>query len=1367
MLQMKHTIRRTLLLVALTLAGSVQYRGLRAEDVSQVRILSSSDRSIAFEYHPLYTEGREVQGSRGERFFLMDFEGSRTPAYSEERIGTPDLKYKFLPLAFPGRAGHAVQVIASDYEDLANVLYAPVPALRVRDEMIEIERYGVNAEAYRTAAFLPSDVVVLGSVDQVRSMFTGGVMIHPLQYNPATRTLRKYTRLVVEVVFGPVEAGVGATQNEESLLKDVLLNYSVAKRWQIGRQQNRIVTVTPGVLAEGSWYRMTVNEEGVYRLDASYLSAAGISVAGLDPRTIKIYGNGGTEVPENVFAPRSQDLVENAIYVEGESDGRFDNGDYILFYGKGARGFTYDSPNRTVRHYINRYTESNYYWLTFGGQTGRRMEVQPSLTEPATIVPDRFLDAVAVEREQVNLLSSGKDWYGQPMIPGSSLVYSNTLADLVPDDQILYRYTLVARSNVTPSFEVREGSTLIGVHSLGTVNYTSPFTYADARTFEATGTSNLAGNSSQLSFTFRSVSIAATGWIDWLEVLFPRRLRAVSNFLRFRSLDASGVAEYQLQQFTATPFIFKVNDFANVKRITSVGATFRAAETEGTVSEYCAAGPGSFKVPAAIARMQNQNLRGFGAGGTGNDGADFIIVTSSEYRSAADRLKNYREQPAHGNLRTIVVDVNEIYNEFAGGLPDVTAIRDYLKYAYDNWVRRPEFVLFFGQASYDYKGILGTRSSYVPTWQSAQSRDDVFSYATDDFFAKFGIGNSISLVLGRMSARSGVEALTMVERLIRYEESPSKDNWKTRLLFVGDDGWTSECGECEGILHSQDVETLAEGTFAPGLRYTPDLFDRRKVYIAEYPTINTAVGRRKPGAFQAIIDEINNGVLMVTYAGHGNPTVWAHENIFNVQTSIPQLVNASRLSVFLLATCNFSQFDDPKRYTGAELLLNRTGGGAIGVISATRKVFAGENANLSREFYKRLFSIDAFGRVVVARPAKALFLVKSNGANSENDQKFCWLGDPTMWMQFPQTFALLDSINSEPVDTVNGLPRSSPLQLKALARITVHGSVRDINNRVDSTFNGRALLVVSDATRRVLVANFPPGSSWPYIAAGATIFKGQNSVRDGHFTARFIVPKDISYADSSTRGRMKAYVYNDNTDGVGFTNKIWVGGTDSTVANDITGPAIRLYLQNRSFRPGDVVTESPMLIADLQDSNGITTSSSGIGHRIEAWINNSSQSIDLTEFYSGILDSYQEGVVEYQLRDVPQGRNTLRLRAWDTFNNSSVAETYFEVSSSDRLTLKDVFNYPNPMAGGGTEFTLRVNQTTPIAVTVKIYTLAGRQIQTLESSSVGELFVRIPWDGRDRDGDIVANGVYLYKVIVKTTDGRFNSEALGKLAVAK
>lgn len=1320
-----------------------------------VTVLRSDERSIVVEYRPKGMVARTVV--YGDRQFVdFDFLGAQS-SVSLDRVGVPDLKCRLLPLGFQAVEGNTLRILTADYEEVPNVLLKPVPRLQVRDEMLEARSYDPDPAAYAQNTFLPGPVAELWNIGRSRSMIVGSVRIHPIQYNPATRTVRKYNRIVVEVVYATSSAQRVRNADHE-LFKGELINYPVARSWMFGeaRPLSR-ATGAPSVLAQGQWYRLTVAEEGMYILNQQFFAANGINLSGIDPRTIKIYGGDGRELPEAVNVPRSDDLLENAIYVEGESDGQFNAGDYVLFYGRGVQGVAYDAVARTMRHYIHHYSRVNYYWLTFGGAAGRRMAQQADAPGPATIVPTKFLDAVFIEPDTINIVRSGKDWVGPQIDPGGAYVRILPLAGVIADEPRTYRFALVGSSTSSSTMTVREGTTALGTYAIPQL---LPYDYELAKRIvtEVSGVFPLTNNESQLRFEYQSASEGAKGYLDWVEVIYPRRLDAVNNVLRFRSPDTTGVVEYRLGQFTGAVSIFNVTDPANVRRVSATGTTFRAGETAGQVSEYFALTSAAYKQPVAVTSVTNQNLHGV------SEQYDFIIITTPEFREAADRLREYRGQPAGGSFRTYVVLVDQIYNEFSHGVPDVTAIRDFLRYAYYNWTPQspPRFVLFLGAASYDYKGILGTRSSYVPTWQTtANPFNDVTSSSTDDFFTRIEPNNRRPFfVSGRLNARTPAEASFLVQRVIAYEQHSERSPWRMRILFVADDGATSEGND--GKLHTLQSEMLAE-------QHTPSIFEKRKIYIEEYPTVQESQGRRKPGAYRDIIDEINRGALIVNFTGHGNPTVWTHESVFSVTTSIPQLTNANKLSVFFGATCNFSQFDDPRRYTGGELLMNHQGGGAIGVVSASRKVFADRNFELNRGIYDRMLRTDQFGRVVAERVATAIYQYKQI-SNDDNDEKYLLLGDPTFRLLFPGRFVAVDSINSQPVDSVDGLPRTSPIQLRSLARVTVKGSIRDANNAVDVSASGQLALLVNDARRRSLITTFVDGPL-EYVASGATIYRGVSSVSNGRFTATFIVPKDIAYADSTSSGRIVGYFTDNATDGAGFTSKLWIGGTDPSAPADTIGPMIRMYLGHTyenalSFRPGDVVDEKPTLFVDLADSSGINTSISGVGHRIEAWINNSPDSKDMTDFYTSKIDNFRAGTVAYPLRDLPQGRNLIRVRAWDTYNNASVAETYFEVRSSDQLAVADVMNYPNPFRTS-TVFTFRHNQAVPVNATVKVYTVAGRLIQTIEQLGISEPFVKIPWDGRDRDGDELANGVYLYKLIVRTVDGRFTSEVLGKLAIAR
>ena len=819
-----------------------------------VKVLRADAGSLLLEIRPRYGVRRTVRSDAAE-FVQIPFEGSVLTAPP----GSPDIRFRHLSFAVPTDAGITARVSAADYTDLPGTSLAPVPRSRMRDGLPELELFEYDDRAASAAEWQPAAVTELAGVGMSRSLLIAGLRVYPVQYNPSTRTIRTYTRIQVEILFG-ASNGPRIAERDLELLGPSLLNPGAPRSWT--QAVRKKPAATPSVLATGNWVRLTVNSEGVYHLNAQYLQGIGVPVSGVDPRTIRLFGGGGRELSEDPTAARPSDLEEIAITVEGEEDGRFDAEDYVLFYGRSTRGWRYDAPGRTIRHTIHRYSESNYYWLTYGGAPGKRMETIRAKTDPATHIAETTLDAVFVEDEKINILRSGKDWLGQSFSgSGSAFTYVNPLPGLVTGTPVMYRYVLGSTATRTTTFTVRENGQTVGTHSLSAAN-PEAYTYISTSAFQVVTTPTIAAGQSQLNFSYTSNSDpGGVGYVDWLEVLYQRMLWAVDGYLEFRAPDTTAIVEYRLQQFQSEPVILDVTDHANVRRIRGVTGSyvFQVDETAGRGGVYCAATSQGWKAPAAAQTMPNQDLRGM------SDGADLIIVTSGEFRAAADRLKAFREQPAHGGLRVVVADVAQIFNEFSSGVPDVSAVRDYLKYAYETWTPQPTFVLFLGWASYDYKGLLGSKSSYVPTWQTAQSTNDVSSYSTDDFFVKFGRGDLISLVNGRLSARSTTEANALVERIIRYETGSVQDPWKQRILFVGDDAWTPERGEVgDGVIHSADTEQLAT-------EFTPDEFEKIKIYLADYPTATTAAGRRKPGAYQAIIDQVNRGAAHRQLGGARKP----------------------------------------------------------------------------------------------------------------------------------------------------------------------------------------------------------------------------------------------------------------------------------------------------------------------------------------------------------------------------------------------------------------------------------------------------------------------------------------------------------------
>ncbi len=261
------------------------------------------------------------------------------------------------------------------------------------------------------------------------------------------------------------------------------------------------------------------------------------------------------------------------------------------------------------------------------------------------------------------------------------------------------------------------------------------------------------------------------------------------------------------------------------------------------------------------------------------------------------------------------------------------------------------------------------------------------------------------------------------------------------------------------------------------------------------------------------------------------------------------------------------------------------------------------------------------------------------------------------------------------------------------------------------------------------------------------------------------MPKSIRYHDRAT-GRVTVFAWNEAGEGdaIGYADTLLFMGSSSDIS-DAEGPEIKLFFDGQEdFRDGDMVKKNTILIARLFDDNGINLTQE-VGHKIEITIDDQ-QARDITSFFAYDRNSYAGGQLAYHLDDQSSGRHHLKLQAWDNLNNPTVSEIDFNVVDEEGLVLQNVVNYPNPFSDQ-TNFTFQLLGTSlDTEIKIKIYTITGRLIKTFDYLAPPvDGFNYYPWDGRDDDGDIIANGVYLYKVIVKNTDQQL--EMIEKLVVLR
>ncbi len=1339
----------SVLLVAAGIVGTVH--PLAAQDL---RVVAQDASGMRVEYRPAL-EQRTVSIDGRAHTDLRLAGGGWDPS---SLPGEPALPAHVVTLAFPSLVGNTVTVIEADYGDTPGVLVAPMPLEAGHDGPFP---FGAG---YRRSGWMPSVPALLENMGIARDMLLGTLRFSPVQWDATTRVLRVYSRIVVRVEFGVRQPGLGVRPVGATLPEYQILNSDMARQWTLPRRAaaGRVVggpmrKATGASLASGDWFRFEVSEEGMYRLPKSWFTNAGIALDGVDPRTIRIYNSGGRELPTALSGVRPDPLHEIAISVTGEDDGRFDDGDAVVLYARGLSGFRYNAAARRYVHMQHRFASSNSFLVTFGGERGRRIAVLPSLTEVQAHRPAWFTGREFVEEEVTNILQSGKMWLSRKITPGfenAGITYTRKLEGIVPSQPVLYRVELWSQADNGTSnfFTVRESGQTLGTITMPTVNLATDRSdiAGTPGVREFAGSGALAEGRSVLSLVYSASDPTRNrgGYVNWVEWYYARRFDATGDVLGFNGPDTSGVIEYELNGFSNSDIhVYDVTRFDSVRVMTGVTvsggtARFQAQAETGRPAEFVALTGGAYRTPGAPARVENTDLLEDGA-------AEAIIITPAEFADAALKLKRHRER-GQDPIATKVVTVPEIYRAFNAGLTDPTAIRDFIAHAFATWSIPPRYVTLLGDGNYDYKSNdAGVREpQYVPVWESENSTHLIDSYVTDDYYVQVaGNDSRIDLAVGRLPAQNPGEAATVVDKIIAYENNPVFDSWRNRLTFVADDGWTTR-DDFEKNQHTSQSEGIA--------RSMPSEHELKKIYIVSYRTDVTAQGRRKPEAAQAIIDQINEGTVLINWTGHGSESVWAHEQVFANENTIPKLRNGDRLSFFVAATCTFGLYDRPGLRSGMEELMLRDDRGAIGGLTAPRVVFSHENSQFNATFLENLINRGRESDGRVRRIGDALWTSKQTWTNSPGYEKFYLMGDPALRLALPRHRATIDSV------LVNGaVATGDTVQMRALSNVTIAASVRRPDGTLWEDFTGVSAVTLFDAERRVRVEEW---ENWEYTAPGGVLYRGQASVRNGRFRVSFIVPKDISYENRS--GRFSVYFDNSAIDGAGYSTAFRVGGTDTTADADTQGPLIELYLDTRSFRSGDITNEDALLIADLADESGVNTTGLGIGHAIEMWLDGREPSLVLNDYYTGEVDSWQRGTVRYPMRGLAPGAHTLKLRAWDIHNNSSTAETHFTVSSSTQLTVHNVHAYPNPMRDA-TSFTFQHNQSDAVDVEVKIYTTSGHLIMTLDGRNIADRFVHLPWNGRDGDGDRLGNGVYFYKVICRTVDGRFTSEAIGKLSVLR
>ena len=1129
-------------------------------------------------------------------------------------------------------------------------------------------------------------------------------------------------------------------------------------------------------LSMGEWFRFTLLKDGVYKLTYTFLQDIGVDVNGLASDRINIYGNHFGLLPFQNNVERPSDLIPNAIEVVDGGDGTFNSGDFILFYASGAQ--RWDANDSLFAHTKNVFTDSASYFIGVDVDAPFRIQPIDLTTETATHTVAQFNDRQFIDRDLVNLIKSGRTWYGDVYDLVTTYTYNFETPNLVQTEPVTLEVDGVAKTfnngsivNYS-SFAVSSSG---GFSSTFTVqgianSYTGPV----GRIFHQTFEFNTSGNNLPVSLTFNKFDpVTSVAWLNYLRLNCTRELRMVGDQLAFRhfgSVGAGNISEFVVDQAQSVQRIWEISDPTNVGRVDyAVNGTQKSFRIHtDTLRQFIAFKDANYLTPVKIGRVQTQDLHATAIP------TDLIIVCPTEFMSSAERLA---ERRATEGLTVRIVTPQQVFNEFSSGARDATAIKRYMRMLYDRAStpeEMPRYLLLFGDGSYNNFSLSFSNQNWIPTYQTEDAIDFSRSYTSDDYFGLLDAsegeytGDFVDIGIGRLVVHTDQQAREVVDKLLNYDDlqllNSSGNNcsttgdggiadWRTHVLFVSDD---QEGDGFEGTIHMEQSDFLATR-----VENEHPALNVEKLYMDSYQQLSTPGGERYPDAIADLREKVQKGLLLVNYVGHGGEVGWAHERLLDNNT-ILGWTNKDRLPLFMTATCEFSRWDDPSRTSSGEWVLLNPDGGGIGLMSTTRLAYSSQNFALAQDFYDYVFeATDELGRDARLGDTyrRTKVAIADSQPNLRNHRNFTLIGDPSMRLGQPRGTLRITTITDTlgtPVDT-----------LKALATVRINGFVDDGNGQPMTSFNGVVIPTVYDKKQVQYTLANDGGGPFDFEIRKNIIYRGKATVSAGVFSFTFVVPKDINYQVGP--GRVSCYAESSSLNASGYTNDPLVGSTATDVVLDDQGPRIDLYLNDDRFVRGGITNEDPLLFAKIHDENGINTVGSSIGHDLLATLDENSESaVVLNDLYEADLDTYKSGQVRYRFADLAEGTHTLSLKAWDAHNNSSLSSTEFVVAPSAELALEHVLNYPNPFTTH-TEFYFEHNRPcSTLNVQVQVFTVAGRLVKSINRQLTCEGFRTEPlaWDGNDDFGDKLGRGAYVYRLHVTTPEGE-DAEKFEKLVILR
>jgi len=999
---------------------------------------------------------------------------------------------------------------------------------------------------------------------------------------------------------------------------------------------NSAIAQADSKLSTGKWIKIGITQNGIYKIDASWLDKNKIDRASLNPKQVSLYSTNAGILPQDLKISRPQDLEEIPIYFEGEQDNKWDASDFFIFWGNSPHKIIFDFQKKSWAQELHAYSDSSFYFIRLDDPGAKRIEEVKATTGELKST-DYAWSIFHYEPETYNLIQSGRQWLGDAFYGTNNKTVQYSLADYKQgiNSKLRGRFYSSSVQDGLFSFDVASNTIeSLKIPAISGGRYDNKANFMD---LDMWLTPQIKDN--LWSWTINYKNTTGTGYLDFLSLQYPRIFNAKHDnplYLLPNSTDTS--YSISLINTTASTQIWLRNGTSNWSKMINYSSSIKL--NVKPESQLLLIDSQKAISPAFIKILPNQNINK-------EIGYELLIISSPALKEAANALAKYKISSQ--KIATKVVETEQIYHEYSGGKQDVTAIRDFIYRQYKSPNSNLKYVILLGDASIDYKGksVVSTeieKNCFVPTYQSMESFRPLLSYSSDDYFGLLNPDEgdwlegektnkkTLQVAIGRIPAKNPSEANFFVNKLIAFIESKKTNRFKPEVLaWVADDG--------DANIHIQDAED-----FSNLMIQEANDVSIKKLYLDQFEQEIAGGMYTSKKAKDAVISLFNSEADFIHFIGHGSESGWTDEKILT-NNDLVGLMNLQHLPFLLTATCQFGRFDDPNQLSGAEISLMSTKGGAIGLISTTRPVFQSSNYLFGQSFYKNLID----HRTQVKYRMGDLFKeTKNNSQTGVINRNISFLGDPTLELSWTGK-----SITIKTDTIIPGSEKVLEGQLLTNGSMIANAQIR-------------ANLYSPPIKRKTLGTKT---NAYEYYVEGDLVWTSNVQMIGGGFS---VSQKSVP-----------------NTNGPLLCKVIGQSNTGEKINGFKSLPVL---ISNSA-----IIDSKPPSISVLEpESNKFQTMNSGFDLKIKIeddhslrWANdknefaelivNDTLKIKLSDYFIPDVGFPQKGTFIYPFKNLKSGNYTFKVNCWDGNYNQQKLIFEIKVINSDASRLEWVI-FPNPMS---------------------------------------------------------------------------------------